>query len=116
MYVIGKRFRFSAGHRLPDLPAGHKCRNQHGHNYWVEVTLQTDNLDEQGMVRDYGELGPLRDWVNAHWDHQNLNDTLPQPTAEVLAEALFTVAESLGLKPASIRVQETDDTFAEYRP
>ena len=37
MFVIKKRFSFSAAHRLLDLPAGHKCGRLHGHNYIVEL-------------------------------------------------------------------------------
>jgi 6-pyruvoyltetrahydropterin/6-carboxytetrahydropterin synthase len=31
------RLGFEAAHRLPTLPAGHKCRRLHGHSFSVEV-------------------------------------------------------------------------------
>ena len=34
---LTKEYRFEAAHRLPRVPAGHKCARMHGHSYKVEV-------------------------------------------------------------------------------
>ena len=36
---IFKEFTFEAAHRLPNVPAGHKCARLHGHSFRVRVTV-----------------------------------------------------------------------------
>ena len=48
-HTVSKRFSFEAAHSLPHLPAGHKCRNLHGHSYVVEVLI-TGPLDERDSL------------------------------------------------------------------
>ena len=40
-----KEFRFEAAHRLPYVPADHKCFRMHGHNYRLQVTLTGEIVD-----------------------------------------------------------------------
>lgn len=125
-FRIAKRFKFSAMHSLPGLPSSHKCHREHGHNYVVEVELHARLLDAQGMVWDYGELAKFRDWLDITLDHRNLNDYMQrfdeyrQSTAENLAFRLFQVVRELQpplrARLSAVRVKETDDTWAEYRP
>lgn len=56
MYVITKTLKFHAGHRLLNLPPGHKCSRLHGHTYSVKVELSSGTLDGAGMVMDYGDV------------------------------------------------------------
>src|SRR5712691_5223799 len=49
MYTITKRFAFSASHIIGGLPADHRCARLHGHNYEVEVVLQSATLDPIGF-------------------------------------------------------------------
>ena len=37
---IFKEFSFEAAHRLPNVPAGHKCARLHGHSFRVEITVR----------------------------------------------------------------------------
>ena len=130
-YIISKSFEFSAKHQLTHLPAGHKCGRDHGHNYVVTVTLGAEQLDENGFVLDYGELGRFRAWLDNTLDHENLNRVMGGPiltTAESLAESLFYIF--LGLYPdvapgaeaeegarvrlVSMAVAETPKTLAVY--
>ncbi|RCV51920.1 6-pyruvoyl trahydropterin synthase family protein [Marinitenerispora sediminis] len=67
MNRVTVRHNFETAHRLPHL--GGKCRNLHGHSWWVEVTVAGD-LDERGIVVDFGSLKKrLRDWIDTHLDH-----------------------------------------------
>jgi 6-pyruvoyltetrahydropterin/6-carboxytetrahydropterin synthase len=125
--TITKTFRFAASHRLTGLPDGHKCARLHGHNYQVTVLL-TGDLDATGMVLDYGELSPLRDWLDRQLDHRHLGAghvcdeggtvTDPaaldfNPTAENLAAHLLTVAVGLfGDLVLGVEVCENDSTSA----
>lgn len=121
MYVIGKRFHFSASHQLPALPEGHPCARLHGHNYTVEVSVAAEGLVGPGFVTDFAELAPLRIYLDATFDHRHLNDVLPIPsTSENLAAHLATWFVD-NLEPqipgtlVSMRVSETDTSWAEYK-
>ena len=106
----------SAGHRV--VGHGNKCRFLHGHNYRIHFTIAAPELDELGMVLDFGEIKTkLCEWLEENWDHKFLLwaedpmlDTLravdPEgvhvvgfnPTAENLAEYLRTVVGPLVLE------------------
>ena len=36
---LRKEYRFEAAHRLPRVPAGHKCARLHGHSFRIELTI-----------------------------------------------------------------------------
>jgi 6-pyruvoyltetrahydropterin/6-carboxytetrahydropterin synthase len=38
--IIYKKFSFESAHRLPNVPAGHKCGRMHGHSYRVTVYVK----------------------------------------------------------------------------
>ena len=62
---IYREFTFEAAHRLPQVPAGHKCARLHGHSYRVEIHLRGDVDETTGWVLDFGEISaafrPLHD-------------------------------------------------------
>lgn len=121
-FRIAKRFRFSASHQLTGLPAGHPCARLHGHNYTVEVVLAAPEVDRDGMVAEFGRLGPVKAYLDQRLDHRHLNDVLTcPPTSEGLARHLFdwcqaNVAPDLVAKLSAVRVSETDTSWAEYQP
>lgn len=115
MYTIQKRFEFSASHQLNGLPEGHQCARLHGHNYIVEVVLQSDALNAVGFVVDYGELKPLKEYIDRTFDHRHLNDVLPfQTSAENIAEHLYQWCKNRWPETSAVRVSETSKTWAEY--
>lgn len=121
-HTIGKRFTFSASHQLPGLPEGHKCARLHGHNYTVEVVLEADRLTGPGFVTDFGDLAPVKTYLDTTFDHRHLNDVLDAPpTSEVLAEHLagwlMTHLEPMiPARLAAVRVSETESSWAQYTP
>jgi 6-pyruvoyltetrahydropterin/6-carboxytetrahydropterin synthase len=128
MFTISKKFEFSASHVLEGLPEGHQCGRLHGHNYIVEVELQAERLNEPGFVHDYGELAPLKVWLDETFDHQHINERMEAtPTAEHMALLIHTKAVELfgeagrqtathnGFMVSAVRVYETPKTCAEYR-
>lgn len=135
MFYIKKRFRFEASHRL--LNHKGKCNNIHGHNYKVDVYIGSLELDDMGMVIDFGDLSQLKDWINSNWDHsiiineddQEIKSLLKNsifriyemkgnPTAENMAKFLFEKFSSLlkddRLAIAQIEIYENDDSVAGY--
>jgi 6-pyruvoyltetrahydropterin/6-carboxytetrahydropterin synthase len=118
MYTIAKHYAFSASHIIGGLPPGHPCSRLHGHNYEVEVILQSAVLDSSGFVRDYFELTALQHFLDATADHKHLNDVLghDKTTAEVISKWLYDWCKSRWPEVVAVRVSETPRTWAEYRP
>lgn len=117
MFTITKEFTFDAAHHLPHLPEGHKCRRPHGHTYVVIVELQSPLLDENKFVEDYGKLDDIKQYINDHLDHRDLNEVFPNmyTTAEMLAVALFNQWRNLHPKLTAVTVKETTKTAATFR-
>ena len=88
---IFKSFQLEAAHRLPHVPAGHKCARLHGHSFRIELHVAGELSPELGWVMDFADLkaafAPLYDQL----DHHYLNDIegLDNPTSERLAYWLF---------------------------
>lgn len=119
MYTITKQFAFSASHQLSHLSEGHPCARLHGHNYVVEVVLESAELNSDGFVRDYNDLSKLKNFIDDKIDHRHLDDVLPSgtlSTAEYLARFFYEFARGLWPEVVAVRVSETPKTWAEYRP
>lgn len=114
---LSKTFRFEAAHRLPRLPATHKCARLHGHSFYVDIHVAGECDPELGWLLDFGELtGALRPVVD-QLDHTYLNEIegLENPTSENLAVWIWDrVAPSLVLL-ASVTVRETCNVACTYR-
>lgn len=124
MFQISKDFTFSASHQLSGLPDGHQCGRLHGHNYTVRLELVSLDRDllPVGFVMDYGELKPFGRYLDNRLDHRHLNEVFDfNPTAELMARALYRVAVSelvlpQGVDVTAVSVSETAKTWATYRP
>ncbi len=117
MFTITKQFKFEAAHHLPHLPADHKCRRPHGHSYRVEVVAESEELDDRGFVVDYAAFDLFGKFLAENFDHRDLNEVLNVPTtAEWLARKLFAIAENIVPQTVEVRVSETQNTWAIYRP
>lgn len=115
MYTISKRFSFSAAHHLDQLPEGHKCKRQHGHNYVVTVILAARDLDKNSFVMDYGDLAPIKQWIDGTLDHRDLNEIFKfPPTAELIAKEIYTYFATQFPRLVGVVVSETDNTTASF--
>ena len=63
MFTITKEVYFCYGHRLMNHPG--KCRNLHGHSVKASISIQQEQLNDQGMVCDFSDI---RDCVEAYID------------------------------------------------
>ncbi len=112
MYSVTKEIKWEMGHRLT-LHKG-KCFNLHGHSYRAFITVESNTLDDNGMVMDFYQFGPVKNWVDLVWDHaMMLNENDPiynlhqlgtdykmvlvegEPTAENIARWLFEAAAKI---------------------
>ena len=50
-YALTVRSSFSAAHRLAEYEGN--CERLHGHNWQVEITVESGELDSRGMALDY---------------------------------------------------------------
>lgn len=118
MYTISKEYHFSASHQLHQLPKDHPCARMHGHNYVVEVELQSKTLNAVGFVRDYRELDALKAYIDEKFDHRHLNDILGDNnvTAEQIAKHFYDWCKAKWAEVSAVRVRETPKSIAEYRP
>jgi 6-pyruvoyltetrahydropterin/6-carboxytetrahydropterin synthase len=102
---------FSAAHFLPCVPAGHKCRRPHGHNYrlraWVTgpVSRSTTHGAPEGMVVDFDWVRGAVEEVVAQLDHHDLNTVIDNPTAELLAKWIL---EKLPTAIGKIELREVE--------
>jgi len=131
MYKVTKIIHFSYGHRLVNHPS--KCRNLHGHNGRLEIDLESDTLNEQGMVWDFGEIKrTVEAWIDENLDHRMIlcrDDpilgalkeqdepvyvTEGAPTAEAIAELVYEFAKQEGLPVKEVRLWETPSSYATY--
>lgn len=84
---LRKTFQIEAAHRLPNVPAGHKCARLHGHSWRIEVAIEGPVGDDTGWVMDYADLKAAFQPVHDRIDHHYLNEIpgLENPTSERLA-------------------------------
>ena len=114
MYELTVEREFSAAHYLREYDGD--CARMHGHNYRVQITVCGEQLDEAGMLLDFGDLKRVvREQVVDPLDHRDLNEILPTPTAECLALWAWERLEAAGLPLAEIQVQETANCWVVYR-
>ena len=94
---IFKVFTIEAAHRLPRLPASHKCSRLHGHSFRIAVHVKGPLDPELGWVVDFADLKQAFQPVFDALDHRYLNEVpgLENPTSEVLAKWVWEK-----LKPA----------------
>lgn len=114
---IEKSFRIEAAHRLPRLPADHKCSRLHGHSFQLTVRVAGEVDPDLGWVVDYAEIkrafAPLFDAL----DHRYLNEVpgLENPTSEVLAMWVWERLVPRLPNLAAVEIAETCTTRCVYR-
>lgn len=132
MYSVTKEVHFCYGHRL--LNHQGKCRHLHGHNATAVIRLESDSLDEMGMVCDFSDIGDYaKAWIGENLDHNMLlheaDPVLPDlqaagerlyvmqsnPTAENIAKLIFDQVSAGGFPVVEVSIYETDSALASYR-
>ena len=113
---ITQAFRFEAAHRLPNVPATHRCFRMHGHSYRVELVLEGPVDAHSGFVVDFFDIEATFAPVLAQLDHHCLNDVagLENPTAENIATWIWNQIRPRLPLLRTVRLFETHDSLVEY--
>ncbi len=82
---LGLVTEFDAAHSLPGYIG--KCAKMHGHTYQVEVVVEGE-VGEDGFVMDFFSMKKILSAALQDLDHCCLNDLLPNPTAEKIAQLI----------------------------
>lgn len=88
---IFKTFTLESAHRLPNVPAGHKCARVHGHSFRVELHVRGEVDPHLGWVMDFADMRVAFEPLFQRLDHHYLNDVpgLENPTSENLARWIW---------------------------
>jgi len=135
MYQIRIEFTFDSGHRLLDYNG--KCAYPHGHTYRAEVFIESQSLNDLGLVYDCTDLkDKVKTWVDDNWDHAFLVNSQDSelisglgsaslvrlyefqnenPSCEVMSRVLYEkTVELCDLAPAKVRLWESVNQYSEY--
>jgi len=121
IYTIKVTTSISAAHSLRGYPGD--CKNIHGHNWKIEVTLQSNSLNEIGMAMDFRTIKNETEAFLQTIDHTYLNEHKPfdqiNPTAENIArwiyQGLSRRLNSSNVRIIEVWVWENENYSASYR-
>ena len=128
---LGRRYRFSASHRLHTAHLTEeennrvfgKCSNPygHGHNYVLEVSLSGAVDPAMGMIANLSDLDAfVQRHVLEDFDHKSLNEDVSAfrervPTTENVCIEIFRRLQSFPkARLERVRVEETAKNSFEY--
>jgi len=115
--TIFKVFSIEAAHRLPHVPAGHKCARVHGHSFQVEVHVSGPIDPQLGWVMDFADVKAAFQPLYDQLDHHYLNDVpgLDNPTSERIAMWIWERLQPALAGLARVVVHETCTSGCDYR-
>jgi len=106
---IFKEFTFEAAHRLPNVPANHKCGRLHGHSYSVQLQVKGQVSESSGMIMDFADVKAAFQPLLDRLDHFYLNEIegLENPTAENLVVWIWDRLKPVLPELSMVLVKET---------
>jgi 6-pyruvoyltetrahydropterin/6-carboxytetrahydropterin synthase len=132
MFRVTRQIDFCYGHRLLNYEG--KCRHLHGHNGRAIITIESNKLDDRGMVMDFSDIKKVVSrWIDEQLDHRMLlhkDDPYVSylqaqgeplflldvnPTAENIAKLIHDFAVSQGFPVVETNLWETPNCYATYR-
>jgi 6-pyruvoyltetrahydropterin/6-carboxytetrahydropterin synthase len=120
MYELKVVSRFAAAHQLKMV--AEKCENLHGHNWRVEVYLAGKELNDAGVLMDFGEIKIHLKEIIDSLDHKFLNELnlfddgnpSSENIARYIAEMMQSKISAPGVGVSRVGVWESDDSCATY--
>lgn len=86
---------FDSAHWLPFVDEEHKCRRLHGHTYRARIEFEAEMDKQMGWLVDYGVVKSYWSMIRDRLDHRLLNEILPNPTCELIAEYIAAELQAL---------------------
>ena len=121
MFELKVETDFAAAHRLTMV--GEKCENLHGHNWKIEVVVSGPDLDDGGVLMDFGIIKKHVREIMATIDHKYLNeldffsDAVP-PSSENIARYIATELQGRidrpGVRVDRVAAWESKDACATF--
>jgi 6-pyruvoyltetrahydropterin/6-carboxytetrahydropterin synthase len=121
MFELKVLAHFAAAHQLAMVAK--KCENLHGHNWKIEVCLAGEELNEAGVLMDFGILKDHISEVIKKLDHTFLNELMPfaekfPPSSEnisrYIADELQARITEPGVRVSKVTAWESEDACATY--
>jgi 6-pyruvoyltetrahydropterin/6-carboxytetrahydropterin synthase len=116
VYKLQVEADFSSAHNLRGYKG--KCEELHGHNWKVELTAGSKDLDKTGMVLDFKFLKASLNKILDKLDHKYLNEVdyfkEVNPTSENIAKYIYDSLKGEVSGLISITVWESDKARATY--
>jgi len=120
MYELKIIAHFAAAHQLKMV--AEKCENLHGHNWKLEVCVKGSELNDAGVLMDFGELKRHLSGIVDGLDHQFLNELDPfkgdNPSSERIArytaESLQAAISDRRITVSSVTAWESENACATY--
>ncbi len=120
MFELSVEVSFSAAHQLRGYKG--KCENMHGHNWKVQISVMSEELNDIDLVIDFHELKRMAREVTAPLDHAFLNDIFPftekNPSSENMAKWIFDSMKKKisdnAIRVSAVTVWESDTASATY--
>ena len=120
MFELKVVTHFSAAHQLEMVAK--KCENLHGHNWKIEVYVAGDELNEAGVLMDFGEIKKTVAKIMSELDHRFLNEIecfqegnpSSENIAQYIAEAMQAKIAEPGIRISRVRTWESEDACATY--
>lgn len=113
-WTISKRMEIAGAHNLR-LPYESKCSGTHGHNWFVTVHCESNEVTDYGMIIDFAKV---KKEIHGYLDHGYLNDLLPglNPTAENMCKWICQKVNELCEVGFcyKVEVQESEGNVATY--
>ena len=119
MYEIMIKTEFASAHNLRNYNG--VCETLHGHNWKIDILVETKDLDETGLAVDFNVLKKKSNDIINDLDHIYLNEHEAfreiNPSSENIAKYIYnqlTMSLAGEAKVKKITVWETDCAAASY--
>ena len=120
MYEVMIKTEFASAHNLRNYKGA--CEALHGHNWKVDITVETDQLDEIGLALDFNLLKEKANRIINELDHIYINEHPAfkeiNPSSENIAKYIYDKLKAdldSGVRMQKVTIWETDDAAASYR-
>ncbi|MDD2339927.1 MAG: 6-carboxytetrahydropterin synthase QueD [Methanosarcina sp.] len=121
MFELKVVIHFAAAHQLKMVAK--KCENLHGNNWKIEVCVAGENLNDAGVLVDFGELKQNVSEIMTRLDHNFLNeldyfnDQNPPSSENIalyIANSLQAMLKDPKIRVTSVTAWELENACAKY--